>query len=196
MPLPRSAHLTKRHVSNVVPSVRQRLLTLPDKTVEHLNALLTQFAIERFLSRHSQSSLAHRLDARLEVPRSFLSTLKARFVVSAQIGLGTALLAGRPHRDMGSRHRLWMSIKGSNACDARKIARSLSACTNSPQSVGRPLRVPQAPTGVMHPAACVLRPGIFRSTDRADVSAFDPRVRPRRPHRDSRNRRPARPCRG
>ena len=183
--LPRSAHMTKRHVSDVVPSLRQRLLTPPDKTVEHLNALLTQFAIERFLSRHSQSSLAHRLDARFEVPTSFLSTLKSRFFVSAQIGLGTALLVGQPHRDMGSRHRWWMSITGRKAGDARKIARSSSACANSSQSVGGPLRVPQAPTGVMHPAACVLRPGISRSTDRAEVSAFGPRVRPRRPHRDS-----------
>ena len=39
----------------------------------------------------------------VEVPRSVLSTLKARFVSSAQTGLETALLTGRPHRGMGSR---------------------------------------------------------------------------------------------
>jgi len=34
------------------------------------------------------------------------------------------------------------------------------------------LRAPQAPTAVTHPAACVLRPGICRSTCREDASAF------------------------
>ena len=38
----------------------------------------------------------------VEVPRSVLSTLKARFVSSAQTGLETALLAGRPHRGIPS----------------------------------------------------------------------------------------------
>jgi hypothetical protein len=54
----------------------------------------------------------------VEVPRSFLSTLKAGFFSSAQTGLETALLAGRPHRGMGSRQRLWMSITGSSSGDA------------------------------------------------------------------------------
>ena len=53
----------------------------------------------------------------LEVPVSFLSTLKARFFSLAQTGLETALLAGRPHRGMGSRQRLWMSIAGSSSGD-------------------------------------------------------------------------------
>ena len=51
----------------------------------------------------------------MEVPRSVLSTLKARFVSSAQTGLETALLTGRPHRGMGSRQRLRMSITGSSS---------------------------------------------------------------------------------
>jgi len=57
-------------------------------------------------------------DAIVEVPKSFLSTLKAGFFSSAQTGLETALLAGRPHRGMGSRQRLWMSITGSSSGDA------------------------------------------------------------------------------
>ena len=38
----------------------------------------------------------------MEVPRSFLSTLKAGFISSAQARLETALLTGRPHRGMES----------------------------------------------------------------------------------------------
>jgi len=53
----------------------------------------------------------------VEVPRCFLSTLKARFVSSAQTGLETALLAGRPHHGMQCRQRLWMSIAGSSSGD-------------------------------------------------------------------------------
>jgi predicted nucleotidyltransferase component of viral defense system len=52
--------MTKKPVSNVGASVRQRLLNLRDKTGEDFNALLTQFAIERFLYRLSQSSLSDR----------------------------------------------------------------------------------------------------------------------------------------
>jgi hypothetical protein len=40
--------MTKKPVSNVGASVRQRLLNLRDKTGEDFSALLTQFAIERF----------------------------------------------------------------------------------------------------------------------------------------------------
>jgi hypothetical protein len=40
------------------------------------------------------------------VPRCFLSTLKAGVFLSAQTGLETALLAGRPHRGMECRQRL------------------------------------------------------------------------------------------
>ena len=54
----------------------------------------------------------------VEVPRSFLSTLKAGFFSSAQAGLETALLAGRPHRGMECRQRLWMSMSGSSSGDA------------------------------------------------------------------------------
>jgi hypothetical protein len=57
-------------------------------------------------------------DARFEVPRGFLSTLKAGFFSLAQTGLETALLAGRPHRGMECRQRLWMSIAGSSSGDA------------------------------------------------------------------------------
>jgi hypothetical protein len=37
------------------------------------------------------------------------------FFSLAQTGLETALLAGRPHRGVGSRQRLWMSIAGSSS---------------------------------------------------------------------------------
>jgi hypothetical protein len=47
------------------------------------------------------------------MPKSFLSTLKAGFFSSAQPGLETALLVGRPHRGMECRQRLWMSMSGS-----------------------------------------------------------------------------------
>jgi predicted nucleotidyltransferase component of viral defense system len=53
--------MTKKPISNIGASVRQRLLNLRDKTGEDFNALLTQFAIERFLYRLSRSSLADRI---------------------------------------------------------------------------------------------------------------------------------------
>ena len=53
--------MTKKPISNIGASVQQRLLNLRDKTGEDFNALLTQFAIERFLYRLSQSSLADRV---------------------------------------------------------------------------------------------------------------------------------------
>jgi hypothetical protein len=53
-------------------------------------------------------------DARFEVPKSFLSTLKAGFFSWGQTGLETALLAGRPHRGMECHQRLWMSMSGSS----------------------------------------------------------------------------------
>ena len=51
--------MTKKPVGNVAASVRQRLLNLRDKTGEDFNAVLTQFAIERFLYRLSRSPLAN-----------------------------------------------------------------------------------------------------------------------------------------
>jgi hypothetical protein len=53
----------------------------------------------------------------VEVPKSFLSTLKAGIFSSAQTGLETALLAGRPHRGMECRQRLWISMSGSSSGD-------------------------------------------------------------------------------
>ncbi|MEI6637543.1 MAG: nucleotidyl transferase AbiEii/AbiGii toxin family protein [Planctomycetota bacterium] len=53
--------MTKKPISNIGASVQQRLLNLRDKTGEDFNALVTQFAIERFLYRLSQSSLADRV---------------------------------------------------------------------------------------------------------------------------------------
>ncbi len=41
--------MTKKPVSNIGASVRQRLLNLRDQTGEDAQALFTQFAIERFL---------------------------------------------------------------------------------------------------------------------------------------------------
>ena len=46
--------MTKKPISNIGASVQQRLLNLRDKTGEDFNALLTQFAIERFLYLLSQ----------------------------------------------------------------------------------------------------------------------------------------------
>jgi hypothetical protein len=57
-------------------------------------------------------------DPIVKEPRSFLSVLKAGFVSLAQTGLETALLAGRPHRGMECRQKLWMSITGSLSGDA------------------------------------------------------------------------------
>ena len=50
--------MTKKPVSNVGASVRQRLLNLRNQTGEDAQALFTQFAIERFLYRLSQSAVA------------------------------------------------------------------------------------------------------------------------------------------
>jgi predicted nucleotidyltransferase component of viral defense system len=52
--------MTKKPVSNVGASVRQRLLNLRDQTGEDAQALFIQFAIERFLYRLSRSSVADR----------------------------------------------------------------------------------------------------------------------------------------
>jgi predicted nucleotidyltransferase component of viral defense system len=52
--------MTKKPVSNVGASIRQRLLNLRVKTGEDAQALFTQFAIERFLCRLSRSSLSGR----------------------------------------------------------------------------------------------------------------------------------------
>jgi hypothetical protein len=54
----------------------------------------------------------------VEVPKSFLSTLKAGFFSSAQTDLETALLAGSRHRGMECRQRLWMSITGNSSGEA------------------------------------------------------------------------------
>ena len=51
----------------------------------------------------------------VNVPRSFLSTLKAGFFSWPQTGLETALLAGRSHRGMECRQRLWISTSGSSS---------------------------------------------------------------------------------
>jgi len=52
------------------------------------------------------------------MPRTVLSTLQAGFFSSAQTGLETALLAGRPHRGMECRQMLRVSIAGSSLGDA------------------------------------------------------------------------------
>jgi hypothetical protein len=48
--------MMKKRIGNVAASVRQRLLNLRGETGEDFNALLTQYAIERFLYRLSGSS--------------------------------------------------------------------------------------------------------------------------------------------
>ena len=52
--------MTDRPVKNISASVRQRLLNLRQAKREDYNALLTQYAIERFLYRLSKSDLAER----------------------------------------------------------------------------------------------------------------------------------------
>ena len=52
--------MTDRPVSNVAASVRRRLLNLSQARGTEYNALLTQYAIERFLYRLSRSELADR----------------------------------------------------------------------------------------------------------------------------------------
>ena len=52
--------MTSKRAKNVSASVRQRLLNLRQATGEDYNALLTQYAIERFLYRLSRSDLAGR----------------------------------------------------------------------------------------------------------------------------------------
>jgi hypothetical protein len=80
---------------------------------------LRQASAERGGSRRTTAGTGRAgCNARFEVPKSFLSTLKAGFVSSAQAGLETALLQGRPHRGMECRQRLWMSITGSSSGDA------------------------------------------------------------------------------
>ena len=52
--------MTDKSAKNIAASVRQRLLNLRHKKGEDYNALLTQYAIERFLYRLSKSSLVSR----------------------------------------------------------------------------------------------------------------------------------------
>jgi len=52
--------MTDRPVKNISASVRRRLLNLRQAGREDYNALLTQYAIERFLYRLSKSELAER----------------------------------------------------------------------------------------------------------------------------------------
>jgi len=52
--------VTRKPVSNVGASVRQRLLNLRDQSGEDAQSLFLQFAIERFLYRRSRSSLSDR----------------------------------------------------------------------------------------------------------------------------------------
>jgi hypothetical protein len=47
----------------------------------------------------------------VEVPMSFLSTLKAGFFSLPQTGLETALVAGRPHRGMECRQCLSLLLR-------------------------------------------------------------------------------------
>ncbi len=52
--------MTDRFAKNMAASVRQRLLNHSRATGESYNALLTQYAIERFLYRLSKSDLSKR----------------------------------------------------------------------------------------------------------------------------------------
>ena len=62
----------------------------------------------------------------MEVPRSFLSTLKIEFFSLPQTGLETVFLADRPHRGMECRQRLGMSIAGSARASSALHSRMIS----------------------------------------------------------------------
>jgi len=51
-------------------------------------------------------------------PAGIVTECKTGFLSSMQTGLETARLSGRPHRGMGSRHRLWMSITRNSSASA------------------------------------------------------------------------------
>jgi hypothetical protein len=63
----------------------------------------------------------------VEVPRSFLSTLKIEFFSLARARLETVLLEGRPHRGMECRQRLGMSIAGSARASSALHSRMISS---------------------------------------------------------------------
>jgi hypothetical protein len=60
----------------------------------------------------------------VDEPRSFLSTLEVEFFSLTQTGLETALHAGRPHRGMECRQRLWISMSGTAMAQERPTGRS------------------------------------------------------------------------
>ena len=131
--------------------------------------------------------------------------LKARFVSSAQTGLETALLTGRPHRDMGSRQRLRMSITGSSSIcrlkdcpvvvdlhelspvggwpagrrHGRRRCRTRAKPSWPSPACESPLRSEPAPAG----GGLVIRPWLGDERDQPDV-ATTPRARKRKllPH--------------
>ncbi len=73
---------------------------------------LRQATAERSGSRGAAAGVGRAVcGPTVEAPRCFLSTLKARFFSSARARLEIVLLTGRPHRGMGSRQRLWMSMQ-------------------------------------------------------------------------------------
>jgi hypothetical protein len=74
----------------------------------------------------------------VEVPVSFLSTLKAGFFLSAQTGLETALLAGHPHRHGMPSEAADVDHGQESRVTRERLPLSSWVCTNSPQSVGGP----------------------------------------------------------
>jgi len=79
---------------------------------------LRQTTAERGGSRGATAAVGRAVCGLIvELPVSFLSVLKAEFFSLAHTGLETALLAGRPHRGMECRQRLWMSMSGSSSGD-------------------------------------------------------------------------------
>ena len=94
----------------------------------------------------------------VEAPRCFLSTLKAGIFSSAQTGLETTLLEGRPHRGMGSRQRLWISITGSSSIRRLKDCPVESGPERARPSRrvgrGRETRAVASPRAACPPTAC------------------------------------------
>ncbi len=91
----------------------------------------------------------------------FLPTLKAGFFSAAQTGLETALLAGRPHRGMGCRYRLRMSIAARSSGDDWKTFRLHSPRHESVLNSLFPTRANTEKTGSRRNGFVILRTALY-----------------------------------
>jgi hypothetical protein len=91
----------------------------------------------RIFSCNFQQSLRHTADG-----SGGCAAVPWRKAVSAQTGLETALLAGRPQRGIGSGHRLWLSITGSPEVVSRREhpVVALPVLPRPRHDIGQPVR--------------------------------------------------------